>query len=157
MSVFLPLTGGKISLLSQKAVSSKQEVKFSCWKASLCAWWEDTIISNLEAKPSIPDIWVCGSQVWGAHIGESIERPSDYPTTAKRRKRKFFLHASASEITNAHSLQIGRVAACSTEKKRPSFSLSATRRQMAFYALIFLYTPRKSRDFVSENYVTKLI
>lgn len=157
MSVFLPLTGGKSSLVSQKAVLSKQEVKFSCWKASLCAWWKDRIISNLEAKPSIPDIWVCGSQVWGAHTGESIERPSDYPTTANRRKRKCFLYASASEITNAHSLQIGRVAACSTEKKRPSFSLSSTRRQMAFYALIFLYTPRKSRDFVSENYVTKLI
>lgn len=40
------------------------------------------------------------------------------------------------------------------KKKRantPSFSLSAAGRQMFFYALIFLYTPRKSRDFVSER------
>lgn len=36
-------------------------------------------------------------------------------------------------------------------RKRPSFSLSAARRQMVFYALIFLYTPRKTRDFVSEK------
>lgn len=40
------------------------------------------------------------------------------------------------------------------KKKRantPSFSLSAAGIQMFFYALIFLYTPRKSRDFVSER------
>jgi len=47
--------------------------------------------------------------------------------------------------------RLGGLQPAPQRRKRPSFSLSAARRQMVFYALIFLYTPRKSRDFVSEK------
>lgn len=47
--------------------------------------------------------------------------------------------------------RLGGLKPAPQRRKRPSFSLSAARRQMVFYALIFLYTPRKSRDFVSEK------
>lgn len=47
--------------------------------------------------------------------------------------------------------RLGRLQPAPQRGKRPSFSLSAAWRQMVFYALIFFYTPRKSRDFVSEK------
>lgn len=47
--------------------------------------------------------------------------------------------------------RLGGLQPAPQRRKRPSFSLSAARWQMVFYALIFLYTPRKSRDFVSEK------
>lgn len=54
------------------------------------------------------------------------------------------------EITNAAS-RLGGLQPAPQRGKRPSFSLSAAWRQMVFHALIFSYTLRKSRDFVSEK------
>lgn len=86
--LLLPLTGGKVSLLSQSILSVIRMESFpdgrlvclaerpdyiQCWSQTINTWWMSLCPSGVGSSRS-------------SHTGQPMEQPGDYPRTANQRK-----------------------------------------------------------------------